>query len=385
MVADAFPCSPAPLEDVVIPRRGGRRRRPFTQRLAIHASLNAVVVDTQGNIGYTQTGQVDQRPEGWTGAYPRKGWDLKSRTPEPRPEAERLTYTNPEEGYIVSANERRPDTSSADWITLPEANYRYRRMVEMLESSENIDMKRVIEICYSEIDLCARELLPIWEPLLPNHPRVKDLCDWARNQESYPLGQHRDKMGLFHALHHEVSRFLLEPYMGRDKTSRFLDDMGLMLYFQHSIDKTLRLEKPEVLNADGLRPLLEKAWYWALDRVDIGDWKLPLHSSFAHMLLQDLLPDALGFSSPTLAIPGSPTTPFQTRILPLQGEPLHIGPLFHMIFDMSQPGGWYNFAGGASESRLGPGYGKGLEAWKDGRFALLGPPQIYQPKPESFP
>ncbi len=341
-------------------------------------SLAAVVIDTQGNIGYTQTGQVDQRPEGWTGAYPRHGWDLANRTPEPMPESTRLTYTNPPEGYIASANERRPGTVGEAWITLPEADYRYRRLSEMLEESDNIDMKRMIEISYSEVDLCARDLLPIWKPLLPEHPRIDDLCNWATHQEDFETTQHRDKMALFHALHHEVVLLFLEPYMGKEKVRRFLEEMGLMLYFQDSIDATLRLERPHILNAERLRSLLTQAWPKALQTYEAGEWHLPVHGSFVHMLLQDTLPDFLGFSSPSFDIPGGPTTPFQTRILHLQGEPLHIGPLFHMIFDMSQPGGWYNFAGGASESRLGPGYGKGLEAWREGRFTLLGPPDLYQ-------
>jgi hypothetical protein len=42
---------------------------------------------------------------------------------------------------------------------------------------------------------------------------------------------------------------------------------------------------------------------------------------------------------------------------------------------MSRPGGWYNFAGGASERKRGPGYGAVLEDWRLGRFVPLGKPE----------
>lgn len=341
-------------------------------------SLSAVVVDTQNNIGYIQTGQVDQRPEGWTGAYPRKAWDIPDRSPEPLPESTRLAYTNPPEGYIASANEARERPPGAEWITLPEVEYRYRRICELLEESEHVGLNRMIEVCYDEVDLCARDLMPLWEPLLPNHPRLRDLCKWSTTQEQYEKSVHREYMGLFHAFHNEVAKLLLEPYMGAEKTHRFLEEMGLMLYFQNSMDSVLRLEHPHLLDEEGLQSILHRAWPVAVQRFEEGEWHLPLNESFLHILFQDTLPSFLGFSTPPMDIPGGPTVPFQSRILHLQNEKLHIGPLFHMIFDMSQPGGWYNFAGGASEDRWGPGYAKGLDAWREGRFSLLGSSKLYR-------
>jgi hypothetical protein len=43
-----------------------------------------------------------------------------------------------------------------------------------------------------------------------------------------------------------------------------------------------------------------------------------------------------------------------------------------LLMDMSQRGAWYNMPGGASESRFGPGYGKGLQAWLEGSLLPLG-------------
>jgi hypothetical protein len=39
---------------------------------------------------------------------------------------------------------------------------------------------------------------------------------------------------------------------------------------------------------------------------------------------------------------------------------------------MSERGALYNVPGGASESRFGDGYGKGLDEWLTGRFFPIG-------------
>ncbi len=47
-------------------------------------------------------------------------------------------------------------------------------------------------------------------------------------------------------------------------------------------------------------------------------------------------------------------------------------PAFHLLFDMSQRGASYNVPGGASESRFGVGYGKGVDEWLTGKWFAIG-------------
>jgi len=56
-----------------------------------------------------------------------------------------------------------------------------------------------------------------------------------------------------------------------------------------------------------------------------------------------------------------------------------------MVFDMSKPGGWFHIPGGASERRLGAGYGRGVSEWLEGRFLPLGEPQGPAPFLERSP
>ena len=56
-------------------------------------------------------------------------------------------------------------------------------------------------------------------------------------------------------------------------------------------------------------------------------------------------------------------------------------PAFHVLFDMSNDQVFYNLPGGASESRFGPGYGKGIDGWLHGKVAPLGKAEPGSPPP----
>ena len=187
-----------------------------------------------------------------------------------------------------------------------------------------------------------------------------------------PTGDHRDQMALFTALHAEAVRALLAHLTDERTARRFVDDLCLIVIFQHHLDEVLALQRPDVLDARRLQPLLRRAWPLATARVDSGNWTVPVRARFRNVLFRGKAPAWMGLDSPEVTLPGGPCVPFQTRHQAFAGNEMVFGPVFHMLFDMSKPGGWYNIPGGASERRRGPGYGVGLQDWIDGRFAPLG-------------
>jgi penicillin amidase len=340
-------------------------------------SLAAVAADTSGRIAYIQTGQVDQRPTDWTGAYPRKGWDLATRNPPTLPEIARPTCIDPTEGIIVSANERRDGPQGERWHTLPETDYRYRRLYELLTLIPRIEPTDLMRISYDEGDICARELLAVWSPFLPQQERLRDLCRWANNPTSPATRESRYQMKLFYLLYREVVGQLLTKYIGSNKVDRFFDQLSLLQCFQFHIDAVLRLEKQHLLNAKQLQNILATAWPIAIAKLDASDRDIELCTSFKHHLFRDALPSILGFHTKPITLPGGPHSPFQCRKFALQGEQMVVGPVFHLLFDLKQPGSLYNISGGASEKRLGAGFACGIESWQQGHFIRLGPDKLY--------
>jgi len=335
-------------------------------------SFHVVMADADGKVGYVQAGQIDRRPEGWAGALPGPGPEVVERPPPPLPEEARPIDLAPEGGIYVSANEGRDGPAGERWCSVPAARYRLDRMTELLEEDEPRDLDRMVRVSYDHVDLCARRLMPVWAPLLPDLPRVRTLIEWAADQPPAPTADHREQMALFTALHTEAARALVAQLTDERTARRFVDDLCLVVIFQHYLDEVLALGREDPMSARRLRPLLRRAWPLATARVDAGQWPVPVRARFRNVIFGGKAPAWTGLDSPEVTLPGGPCVPFQTREQRFAGNTMVFGPVFHLVFDMSRPGGWYNIPGGASERRRGPGYGVGLNDWIDGRFSPLG-------------
>ncbi|MCB9640573.1 MAG: penicillin acylase family protein [Myxococcales bacterium] len=335
-----------------------------------------VLADRQGNIGVIKSGAVDKRPDGWTGTYPRQAWDLATRDFEHLSKDVTPQSYNPEEGVIVSANERRDGLDGSRWINLPEPHYRFERLGEILARRDKHTLRSLAEASYDEIDRCASRMMKVWAPLLPEDEAFQELGRWALEQEPIrDRALHRQQMALFHAVHHELLHEVLLSSLNAKKAHHLLHDVTFGLCFQYHFDQAFALEKPELLDAERLTKWLKVAWKKAQTCVAEGRWTLPPRFGFSNQITQGSTPSWLGWDTKPYDIPGGPTVPFQSRVMRLLEHPMLGGPSFHMVMDMSHDGSWYNMPGGASERRLGPGYGKGIEEWIEGRFLPFGQPK----------
>jgi len=331
-------------------------------------SLHAVVADKAGRIGYTLTGRVDERPQGWSGAGPAAGWSREDRDPAPLPEASRPRRLDPPAGLLVSANERVDGPDGTRWVTLPEPRWRHDRLTERLSALPRIGLDDLHAAMHDQHDGAAAAMLPIWAPHLDD-PAFHALCAWAGRADHPDRARH---LGRFHALHDELIRGLLEPSIGAEGAAVFLDELYLGMTFQWHIDPVLMLEKPDLLDANGLAALLAAAWPRSEARAAKIAADVPVRAKFHNLFFPGKLPGFLGFDSPEVAVPGGPVSPFQSRRAAFRGEHFVFGPGAEFLVDLGQRGCWYSIPGGASESRFGPGYGKGVEEWLRGDLFPLG-------------
>ncbi len=346
------------------------------QREIKSVSLEAVMADRAGNIASVVSGRVERRPAGWTGTYPIKGWQLEQRHFEPLSEAQRPLLKNPECGFIASANQGGQGPNVALFCTLPEPLHRFERLNELLAAQPQHDLRSMLRISYDVLDVGARRLLEVWAPLLPKHPLASELVAWGREQKDRALGR------LFLRLQEEVTYLLLEQDLDRKMARRF-EEWGAFVFFQPQLDALLALEQPERLDAATLSALLDVAFFTALE--DYERFPSPIRLRFKHLVTQGKTPALLGFDSAELELPGTPCTAFQCRLTPISGERLVYAPAFHLLCDLSQEHASYNLPGGASESRFGPGYGRGIAEWLHGTLLPLGPKGTRAPRVELEP
>ena len=323
-------------------------------------STQQVFADSTGAVGEAHCGRTDVRPAGWSGAYPYAGWKLEDRSPAANDA--RSPAPSRSAPRVAAANHRPPGEAGKLWVTLPEPHDRIDRLEELLAGVTDLD--GMVRVSYDAFDGSAKRLLAIWGPLLPDDAEARVLCAWASDQKD------RAQLGLFYALHEETTRALLARTMGAPKAARIIDDLGASLLFQFHTDRVLALEVPAVLDRDALRVLLAGAW--ARAKAGKGRGAFPIVRRFADVLTQGKLGRAFGYCSKPVTFPGAPCAPFQTRTVRFEGESMVFGPAFHYVTDMGERGGWYHVPGGASERRTGPGYGKGVDLWAEGRFLPMG-------------
>jgi penicillin G amidase len=348
------------------------------QREIQSVSLEAILVDSRADIASILTGTIDEKPDDYSGAYPQVGSTLSAELPAPVPESRRPISLRPAAGALVSANQGGQGPHRKRWCTFPEAPYRFERINELLAQRKIHHPSTMLRIAYDTFDGSARRLLPIWAPLLPDHPLARSLVAWAEEQADRTL------VSVFGKLYEELCYLVLEQDLERSDARRMREWSAVALY-QDQLDRVLALECPELLSAAELEPLLRAAFDFAVAEHAAHD--VPVRTRFSHLVTRGRSPAFLGFDSEAIELPGSPVAPFQCRISPISGERLVYAPAFHLLMDMRQRGAWYNLPGGASESRFGPGYGKGITPWLEGTMLPLGssPLQILSLKAELAP
>jgi acyl-homoserine lactone acylase PvdQ len=333
------------------------------QREIKSVSLEAILVDARGSIASIATGSIAERPAGYSGAYPALARESSAEAPGIVPESERPIAVDPPAGFLVSANQGGQGPHVARWCAFPEAPYRFERITELLAARSDHAPESLLRVSYDRFDRGAARMLRAWSRLLPDEPLAKQLSAWGETQTD------RDLLRLYGKLYEETCFLLLEQDLSRADARRFREWSALAIY-QPQLDRVLALECPELLAESELTALLARAF--SVAKRDYRAHDVPVKLRFGHIVTRGRSPAFLGFDSPEVELPASPDAPFQCRVSPIAGERLVYAPAFHLLMDMSHPGAWYNIPGGASESRFGPGYGKGVEDWLAGVMQPLG-------------
>ncbi len=121
---------------------------------------NIVYADVDGNIGYQSPGKIPIR-ENWDGRLPVPGWTDEYEWVGYVPFDELPSVYNPEEGYIVTANNPVVD-DSYPYLLTTDWNYgdRAYRIVEMIEADSSIDLIDVGLMQFDNYNRHAERILP---------------------------------------------------------------------------------------------------------------------------------------------------------------------------------------------------------------------------------
>lgn len=187
-------------------------------------SQNIVYADVDGNIGYQMPGLIPIRRNGdglvpvpgWTGEYEWEGWV---------PFEELPALYNPENGYIVTANNAVVDDAYPHFIEIYWADGdRAQRIVDMIESQLEGDGEVSIDdvgaMQFDSYSLMAASYVPLLDGLSSDDGDVQAAIERLRGW-NYELRRDSVPAALFEIFRRELAYAVLADEVGEDHVSRF--------------------------------------------------------------------------------------------------------------------------------------------------------------------
>ena len=358
-------------------------------RLIEAPQLNVTYADADDNIGHWVTGKVPVRAGG-DGTVPAPGWTGECDWTGEIPFAEMPHMLNPEQGFIVSCNNRLmpdgyPHFLGNEWMN----GWRARRITDVLLSKEKVSGEDCQNLHMDVACLPARELLKRIETLAKDKgtdPDIRLALDLLRGWDCRLIPDSA-AAALYEVIRHTLVRNLLEPGLGPDLAKRLMGRGFHPLLFKVSelqgkdtVALFRLLDRPDswwVRQAGGRDELVARSVSQAIrwlrkelgPRTDRWEWGRIHRVTFAHPLGLRKPLDKV-FNRGPLPMGGDTDTPCQTAFVP--SEPYDNtawSPTFRQIVE---PGDWSKSLSvqppGQSGNLASPHYDDLMVPWHEGRY-----------------
>ena len=322
---------------------------------------NLVWADRHGSIGYKMIGRIPKRngncPDlpkpGWTGEFEWEGWVPYEEMPE---------LLDPEEGFIVTANNRVVDDDyphhvTSDWFD----GYRAARIEQLIRDTDEHDLDSFRQMQTDLYSIPGDEVVHRLARLQPTSQRetraIERLKSWDRTLNPRTIAG-----TIYQAFLLRLAREFTRAAIGdRDLSERYLDraDNGFLTHVAspwrwHSHLLALWEEGDEGLIGGSWDDLVLDALRGALDDLEDRFGPDPEHWRWGHVHALHF-PHALGAAHPiadwifnrTLHIGGGQETVAQIAYNPI--DPYHAvwAPSWRMVADPQAPerSEWQSFTG----------------------------------------
>jgi penicillin amidase len=191
--------------------------------------LNFLFASRDGTIAYRVGGAIPVRAKG-EGLFPVPGWSGEYEWSTLIPFEDLPEVVNPEEGYIVSANNKVVDDDYTYFLTHSwDAPYRALRIAEILQRQSSLTLEEMSHMQGDNLNLQARRLLPAFLHVLENAPLlpVEQTCFSLLQAWTYYDEADQPAPLIYHCLWGEMSALLLAPRMGIALFQRMVDRVNI--------------------------------------------------------------------------------------------------------------------------------------------------------------
>ena len=329
-------------------------------------SMNWVVADTRGDIGYQMSGRHFNRPDEVSGLLPLPGWEEKYNSSGFNDPNDLPQVFNPPEGIIATANQDLNYLGRSNPINLAMGPYRADRIVQLLETGSELDVAYMKDMHYDLYSLQAERLMKIIGPLLPETQNGRILKAWNLLYDADSTGAM-----LFESVYRAIVDVVFGDHgFGREVVNHIFSETSLFNDYYANLDRIL--EKQSSAWFDGqTRETLFKQGIGAGLSADPDAYGKTRSITLAHQLFGGRLPKFLGFDYGPLALPGCRATIPQGQIFKNAGRLTTFSPTYRFIADLATDEIHTNLAGGPSDRRFSRWYVSDLKNWYEGNYKVL--------------
>jgi penicillin G amidase len=361
----------ASIQSIYDMHRANTVKDAFVTISKITISCNWLLTDTNGNIGYQQSGLLPDRVH--SGLFPLPGYHKKNTWKGICSPDKLANIYNPPEGFIVTANNDLNQDGKPLSINMPMGSYRADRITTLLENTELLDIDDMMEIQKDLYSMQAKKIIDLISPFIQKSGKAELIKRWDLRYDKNSIGA-----TIFEELY---KKLLIEVFggqcFGKEVFQHLLDNTSVITDYYDNFDKVLLADHYEnsIMWFDGNRSDVLKAiileFLENLNPTKIKKWGDKNQVKMKNIFFDGKLPGFLGFDYGPIPVEGNRATIVQGAVFTVDGRQSTFCPSWRFITEMNHDFSYTALAGGVSDRRYSNLYLSDVDNWLNYKYKNL--------------
>ncbi len=328
-------------------------------------TLNWTFADSKGNIGFQMSGIIPERRKGLSGILPIPGWDTGYDWAGYMNRDKLPNRYNPEQGFIVTANNRLDGKQKGIIQNLPFSSDRADRIADMILSLKPLNYKKMGKIQMDVYSNQVKRVLDFLKSYLKGDDAGDKLLAWDCR-----FVPESTEASLFEDFYRELMIITGSGIIFPEQLGRKIYEETFFFVLVHQVVEEEWMKKDGIFkNIDW-----EQAVKEALLRVKRNKkepWGRKNSITMRHLLFGSTILGVLGFNSGRYPLRGSKSTVHQGTMYRANNMDMSFGPSYRLIANLGNLTGYTVIPGGASGRRFSRYYKREIKNWLTGGYKVI--------------
>lgn len=331
----------------------------------LEMSFNWVLADVHGNIGYQMSGLLPKRHPDHLGFTPIPGWKSDYDWQGFHNHRELPRILNPDNNYIITANENLSEFGEVNPHTITMGRYRSDRIRQLIETKETLSAEDMKEMHMDVYSLQAEKFMKLIGPMLPQGQKADQLNSWDYKYDPESVGA-----TIFENIYAALVDEVFGGVMGEQVTEHLRSETGYIADFYDNFDRILLSEHSLWFGDRSRDEIFKKATETGLLK-EAKPWGQVNQIVMANILVGGKFPKFFGFDVGPIPLCGNRATIHQGQIYQSNGRTTSFAPSYRIIADMAREYLETALPGGVSDRRFSKLYKSDLDNWICGNYKKL--------------